>query len=627
MTAHIFISYAHKDGKDFANRLRQDLEANHFNVWTDTNITGGEDWNKAIDAAIDHADCILVLLTPMAIDSPQVLGEWNRALTLKKSLIPLLVSTNDAPRTLAVLQYIDFRDPDKYEENFIKLARRLRTDIQSINFISGVQNSATEEWFHFKDRDDVSERIRQGIATRGGEDFFIIIGAPKMGKTWFINDLKNNGLFPQSSAAWKIKRVDLADDRDACGSANILLSRFLDQPVPAVVQKDWLEDKTRELNDLYPRILWLLDDAHFLDEVTQKQFRSFLNIIHDYVMDCCPSDSCFGFVAAARHFPRKWQRYSARHTFTPIELQPLREYDIHRMLEMMLKKFKRETSRRGKDLLASGAAELCRETQGLPGLLYEYISYLIEHFATPISNPDTFAKLAVPYIRQHILNKESLLPHDNNPQVQLRSQVLAKSLMLLCSYRIFVSAHVSHIYGEQMSQELQVELHDVGWEGAESLYEVIQHAYLNRYRDDNFYWQFYPAVRKLLFRYIYEDSNDQIAAHRHALRFYDNWRDKVTDHQERIRYAIEALWHEAEIIRLEQGMANIRAHLKEQLKNKLGILVDESRGTGIITLLGKSDLIARIERAVEGDEEFRELLDSIDPDLFEEVIGEVKRGA
>ena len=96
---HIFISYARKDGRDLALRLRGDLIERDYDVWLDTaEIEGGASWSNEIEAAIDRCDVALALLSTGSYHSEICRAEQLRSLRKGKRVIPLLVqATVNAP--------------------------------------------------------------------------------------------------------------------------------------------------------------------------------------------------------------------------------------------------------------------------------------------------------------------------------------------------------------------------------------------------------------------------------------------------------------------------------------------------------------------------------------------------
>ena len=124
--SHIFISYKHGDFDDsnFLRLFEERAKSVNLNIWRDTNIRAGDNWEVEIDFAIDECFALLLLLTENVSESQYVTYEWTRALTLGKPVIPVRLSEKTVlhPR-LEKTQYLDFnRDT---EGSFTELLARL----------------------------------------------------------------------------------------------------------------------------------------------------------------------------------------------------------------------------------------------------------------------------------------------------------------------------------------------------------------------------------------------------------------------------------------------------------------------------------------------------------------------
>src|SRR6185436_10615718 len=93
----IFISHATADDA-FVAELRERLESLHLQVWADSrNLRGGSKLAPEIEAAIEQARHVLVVLSPNTVNSPWVRREIRKALEVEKSrqdgyrVIPLLL--------------------------------------------------------------------------------------------------------------------------------------------------------------------------------------------------------------------------------------------------------------------------------------------------------------------------------------------------------------------------------------------------------------------------------------------------------------------------------------------------------------------------------------------------------
>src|SRR5690242_5280918 len=89
--ALVFISYARTDS-EFAYRLRADLEASGFSTWIDTaklGTEGGQEWLRIIQDAVDSCQAMVVVVSPISVQSRYVHMEYHRAQRQGKLVIPL----------------------------------------------------------------------------------------------------------------------------------------------------------------------------------------------------------------------------------------------------------------------------------------------------------------------------------------------------------------------------------------------------------------------------------------------------------------------------------------------------------------------------------------------------------
>ena len=108
MKEHVFICYARED-KKFVLKLAMSLKQAGAPVWLDQwDIPAGANWNKSIENAIYDCAKFLIVLSPAAVESEDVEGEWLTALDEKKTIIPLIYRPCRIPPRLRALQYIDF---------------------------------------------------------------------------------------------------------------------------------------------------------------------------------------------------------------------------------------------------------------------------------------------------------------------------------------------------------------------------------------------------------------------------------------------------------------------------------------------------------------------------------------
>ncbi|HET9913098.1 MAG TPA: toll/interleukin-1 receptor domain-containing protein, partial [Anaerolineales bacterium] len=120
----IFISYSRKD-INFVRKLAGDLEKAGYDVWWDlTDLRGGDDWPRAIPAAIEASQSFLIVLSPNSAVSDWVEKEYTHALSLRKKIIPVMLQRSSVPFALNTINYVDFTSED-YAANFNNLLTAL----------------------------------------------------------------------------------------------------------------------------------------------------------------------------------------------------------------------------------------------------------------------------------------------------------------------------------------------------------------------------------------------------------------------------------------------------------------------------------------------------------------------
>ncbi|MDR4459270.1 MAG: TIR domain-containing protein [Nitrospirales bacterium] len=86
----IFLSYARKDGEDFARDLRQKLTDHGFSLWQDrTQMEGGKDWWNQILEALKQVEYMVLVMTEASLASPIVRKEWRQARQEGVGVIPV----------------------------------------------------------------------------------------------------------------------------------------------------------------------------------------------------------------------------------------------------------------------------------------------------------------------------------------------------------------------------------------------------------------------------------------------------------------------------------------------------------------------------------------------------------
>ena len=124
----VFICYSRID-KAFADRLVADLKTQDVQTWRDVdNIAGSRQsnlrgWRSAIENALDNCGAMLILLSPGAVDSPEVEAEWNHFASKKRPIFPIIAKTCKIPFYLKIYQIWDLSKD--YTKHLAQLTRAL----------------------------------------------------------------------------------------------------------------------------------------------------------------------------------------------------------------------------------------------------------------------------------------------------------------------------------------------------------------------------------------------------------------------------------------------------------------------------------------------------------------------
>jgi TIR domain len=102
-----FLSYAREDA-EFVLRLAKDLRTGGAGVWVDQlDIAPGQRWDRAVEDALAKCLQLVVILSPAAVESTNVMDEVSLALEDGKTVVPVLHHQCKIPFRLRRLQYVD----------------------------------------------------------------------------------------------------------------------------------------------------------------------------------------------------------------------------------------------------------------------------------------------------------------------------------------------------------------------------------------------------------------------------------------------------------------------------------------------------------------------------------------
>jgi len=102
-----FFSYCRADS-GFALKLARDMRNEGATVWLDQiDIMLGQPFDRAIEAALKNCSSMIVILSPAAVESTNVMEEVSFALEEKKTVIPVIYKDCLIPLKLRDLHFVD----------------------------------------------------------------------------------------------------------------------------------------------------------------------------------------------------------------------------------------------------------------------------------------------------------------------------------------------------------------------------------------------------------------------------------------------------------------------------------------------------------------------------------------
>jgi hypothetical protein len=108
----IFISYCRSDARLYATELKQRLEAYGLEVWMDVYVVRpGDNFPKVMGDAIAKCTTMILLWSHNAPKSHFVEMEWNTAMALKKTILPVSLAYQiEVPAALTAIQWLEGKD-------------------------------------------------------------------------------------------------------------------------------------------------------------------------------------------------------------------------------------------------------------------------------------------------------------------------------------------------------------------------------------------------------------------------------------------------------------------------------------------------------------------------------------
>ena len=130
----VFISHAVAD-KDLAGRVAATLKESGFQVWDESQVLPGDNWGEQLGQALRDSQAMVVLLTPQAVQSPNVTLEVGYALgqlAYKGRVVPVIAAPPDQlprdkiPWVLSKFHTVNLTGAEQEEEGLKRIAQVLQ---------------------------------------------------------------------------------------------------------------------------------------------------------------------------------------------------------------------------------------------------------------------------------------------------------------------------------------------------------------------------------------------------------------------------------------------------------------------------------------------------------------------
>jgi hypothetical protein len=162
----IFVSYSSKD-RPFALGLVKELQSLGANVWIDQLGIGlGENWDNAIEEALEKSETFMLILSPTSVESPNVQDEVSIAINTNKKMVPILIEECKLPMRWQRRQYADLaNNPDKAINDilsFLGLQEKATTSLKNILSLIGV-SEAPKKIVHTVTEESTAKEIQQEV--------------------------------------------------------------------------------------------------------------------------------------------------------------------------------------------------------------------------------------------------------------------------------------------------------------------------------------------------------------------------------------------------------------------------------------------------------------------------------
>ena len=182
----IFISHASSDDS-FVSQLSKQLTESGYKTWVDHfNVPLGHHWDVIAQQVIAQSELMILVLSPDAINSSNVMVEYKEFDRLKKPIFPIMLHKCEPPMLLRYRQMLDFTNSRQQKRQLARLLDEIKTRFEpSIDL--GTEDSdlvIDDERIH-----TIREQVKAGRLYNGDEIVFdeVILALPFAGQSLKIS--------------------------------------------------------------------------------------------------------------------------------------------------------------------------------------------------------------------------------------------------------------------------------------------------------------------------------------------------------------------------------------------------------------------------------------------------------
>ncbi|GAB1516246.1 toll/interleukin-1 receptor domain-containing protein [Actinophytocola sp. KF-1] len=615
---HVFLSYAEEDSPVAQRLVSALVQAGATVFWWEAPENLGNRFILRIEENIRAADRFVAVMSPDYLKSTWCRRE--RELALLRDDDPdnqfiSVMSVREAPYRasgfLGAYAWIPLGSAPA-DEQIAGAVRQVLANAGST--AGGGQQHGIS--LTFRNRADELHQVISALQTTGGKDLWVVTSPPRMGKSWFLDQIQR-GLAEEER---RVRLVDLAvHSTDLRTDPLALVVHLLDVAAPDAgtaadagtarkIPDEVLRDIAAEISNRHQQQLFLLDSAELLAPDCAGVVRQALSEIYYQVKRAGNRKTRLSLIVGSRNI-ENW---------TGIGRGPGNRF------------WKVELSEFGPDIVEGAMRELNLDmgaaerwalaeriqlmSEGLPALLVKALKWgertAFLKFDGPADEQErVFDGLARPYVEHDLLSSDSLLPLGSVNQAAEKAAI-ERALRAIVPYRLFTLSHLG--YHIDQDPELRSALDDARWQRAE-LWEALGRTALVQQSSQELWNVISRPIRRLLYRLYYPTNEDRARANTTARQFHERWAERDAG-KEQSAVLIECLWHEAARMMAVNGAA-----APGQLPAVAAEIANEFVKSPMYEPIEVSNYI---DRRLREDDELQRLLSGYD-ELFEQTRSSV----